>query len=189
MFAFSSRRRRGSSSLGCALALAGVAACGPPVASAEAPADPAVGATSDAPEPVSLDALRWQRRLVVAFGDVPSEIASLERLVDEHACRLAERDTDVHRVTEDAVVPLSAGAARLDAAARDALAALHDATASERYEAGSAAASAFELVLIGKDGGVKRRAPTADALPGFLDAIDGMPMRRAEMARDPGGCR
>ena len=124
---------------------------------------------------VSLETLRWQRRLVVAFGDAPDELAELERVVRERACALRERDTDVHHVRSGGAMPLTDGSAPLDGSARDALAAVH------RGEG-------FELVLIGKDGGVKRRAGRADALPDFLDAIDAMPMRRAERARDGGGC-
>ena len=44
----------------------------------------------------------------------------------------------------------------------------------------------FELVLIGKDGGVKARDPSPAALEAFLRLIDTMPMRRAEM-RQAGG--
>lgn len=44
-----------------------------------------------------------------------------------------------------------------------------------------------QLVLIGKDGGVKARQPEgAFDLAGLLQLIDGMPMRRAETRRRPG---
>ena len=39
----------------------------------------------------------------------------------------------------------------------------------------------FEVVLIGKDGGVKARTSDPGALQDFLALIDTMPMRRAEM--------
>ena len=170
-----------------ALALVGAAASEPPVWAADTESVVVAGEVA----PTSLDALRWQRRLIVAFGDAPAEVETLERLVDENACRLDERDTDVYRVTSEAALPLSAGAVRLDDASRAALMELTRVPKTGRASderTGDAPPGPFELVLIGKDGGVKRRAPAADALPDFLDAVDGMPMRRVEMARGAGNC-
>jgi len=55
----------------------------------------------------------------------------------------------------------------------------------------SAERSDFEMVLIGKDGGVKARTYELNALEDFLALIDTMPMRRAEIQSrggSDGGC-
>ena len=135
------------------------------------------GRASAGGEGVSLDALRWRRRLVLVRAGTPSALDALERLVAERACGLAERDTDVYRASARSVVPLSRDAVALDEAAR--------ATLLEKLDG---ADGDVELVLIGKDGGVKERADDLAALDAFLDAIDAMPMRRAEMARDADDC-
>ena len=132
---------------------------------------------------VSLDDLRWQRRLVIAHGGDARERAAFESLVAEEACRLADRDIDVYLVGESEVRPLSAAAAPLDSGAAAALAALAD-----RSGGGDAHADGLGLTLIGKDGGVKRRADGAAALADFFEAVDGMPMRRAEMDRRDDPC-
>ena len=103
------------------------------------------------------------RRTVVAFGTPGSEkMARLGRLVD--------RDVDVRLVD---VAELEAGAG--DDTALGRLARLRGPDAGP-----------FELVLVGKDGGVKARADDPDALDAFLERIDTMPMRRAEMRRAGG---
>lgn len=109
------------------------------------------------------------RRLIVAFGDPASSVMErLKSLVDGERCRLVERDVDVRYVdVAELRAPRDEGLERL-ARLRD------------------PAAGPFELVLVGKDGGVKARAADPEALPGFLDTIDGMPMRRAEMRREDG---
>ena len=113
------------------------------------------------------------RRTVVAFGAPGSEkMARLERLVDEARCRLVDRDVDVRLV--DATELEALGAAGDDAAL------------GRLVRLRGADAGPFELVLVGKDGGVKARADDPDALPTFLERIDAMPMRRAEMRRAGG---
>ena len=114
------------------------------------------------------------RRTVVAFGTPGSEkMVRLERLVDDERCRLVDRDVDV-RLVDVAELESSAAAAG-DDTALGRLARLRGPDAGP-----------FELVLVGKDGGVKARADDPDALPAFLERIDTMPMRRAEMRRAGG---
>lgn len=48
--------------------------------------------------------------------------------------------------------------------------------------------SEFEMLLIGKDGGIKSRATTADDLDSFIELIDGMPMRQREAANSGSNC-
>ena len=143
---------------------------------ANASGDGAGSAPGDG-EGIPLDALRWRRRLVLARAATPAALDALERLVAERACELAERDTDVYRVSGRSLVPLSGEAAALDETARETLLGKMD-----------GADDGVELVLIGKDGGVKERAEDVAALDAFLGAIDAMPMRRAERARDADDC-
>ncbi len=112
------------------------------------------------------------RRLVVAFGTPGSAaMARLERLVADARCRLVDRDVDVRFVD----------VAELDSAGGGAAPALVRLAGLRGADAGS-----FELVLVGKDGGVKARADDPDALSAFLERIDTMPMRRAEIRRRGG---
>ena len=48
------------------------------------------------------------------------------------------------------------------------------------------APDAFALLLIGKDGGEKRRDTSVPDLNSLFNLIDGMPMRQAEMDHDSG---
>lgn len=120
---------------------------------------------------VSPEELRRRRRLLVAYGDAAAEHGELERFVAAEARPLAERDVDACRIVGDRAVPLSAEARPLDADAARTLAAL------------GGTAGAFELVSIGKDGGVRRRATAADELSALFDVIDRVPVRRAETSR------
>ena len=121
------------------------------------------------------------RRLVIAIGEAGSaELEAVARLAAAARCRLADRDVDLVLV---------------DAAELEALRAGSDAAVPERLRpalrARAPGATGFELVLVGKDGGVKARASSPDALESFLGRIDAMPMRRAEVRRAGGadlGC-
>ena len=120
------------------------------------------------------------RRLVVAVGEPGSvELERLGRLAESLRCRLADRDVDLIVVDAAELERLRAGPASAVPA--------HLAPAVRL----SGPAKGFELLLVGKDGGVKARADDPDALEGFLGRIDAMPMRRAEVRRAGGadlGC-
>lgn len=112
-----------------------------------------------------LDALRWNKRVVVAFapsGDA-ALIAEQKRIIASQDA--AERDLVLVAVEGDEVVE-NAGVDGLRAAAL--------------REDFSAAPDERLVALVGKDGGIKLRHP------GVLDArtldetIDAMPMRRRE---------
>jgi hypothetical protein len=109
--------------------------------------------------------LRWEKRVLALFDAEPSD--ALERqsaalLADEAA--LAERDMVVFAVVGDEVRPVY-GAPPSDTAA----------SLRERLAAGGG----FQAVLIGKDGGVKRRSAEPISLRELEAVIDAMPMRRA----------
>ena len=127
---------------------------------------------------VSLDDLQWNRRLIVAFGENGDVgVERLLELVREQACQLDDRDIDVYLVTSQGVDSVTEEAGSLDEESVDSIVALRHATES-----------GFALVLIGKDGGVKGRADTADELSSFLAMIDGMPMRQREVEERGENC-
>ena len=121
------------------------------------------------------------RRLVIAIGEPGSAgLERLDRLAEAARCRLVDRDVDL--IVVDAAElerlragPASAAPAHLEPALR----------------AAGPARDGFELLLVGKDGGIKARADSPEALEDFLGRIDAMPMRRAEVRRAGGadlGC-
>ena len=113
------------------------------------------------------------RREIIAFGTPGSEpMRELEQRVEDLQCLLADCDVDMRYVDS---AELEAQGDRGVDHALDRLARLRG---DEMLP--------FELVLIGKDGGVKARDPSPAALEAFLRLIDTMPMRRAEM-RQAGG--
>lgn len=111
------------------------------------------------------------RRQVIVFSTPESESAKTVRgLVDALRCELIDRDTDV-RFIDIAELPDADATSTNDT--YTALTKLARLRSDERPD--------FEMVLIGKDGGVKARTNDLNALKDFLALIDTMPMRRAEM--------
>lgn len=119
------------------------------------------------------------RRTIVVFGG--ADAAGMEQVRDqvrELACRLADREVDVVFADAGELLRLVPSAVASDASV--AYRALGDRTADD---------TELELVLVGKDGGVKARSRDASALTDFLTRIDAMPMRRAELRRAGGADR
>lgn len=114
------------------------------------------------------------RRQIIVFAIPSSELGmAIQRTVDALRCQLVDRDTDV-RFVDVSELP-DAGSAPTNQE-RD----RHEAL-SELVRLRSDELPDFELVLIGKDGGVKARTRDLNALEDFLALIDSMPMRRAEV--------
>ncbi|WP_192845084.1 DUF4174 domain-containing protein [Aureimonas sp. AU20] len=116
-----------------------------------------------------LDALRWKNRILVLFApsaDDPAFVRQSRTLLADREA-LAERELVVLGVAGDRVETLYG-----DPKAR------HEAAALRRHF-GQAAASPFEAILIGKDGGVKWRRDAPFDIGGLNAVIDAMPMRRA----------
>jgi len=117
------------------------------------------------------------RRLIVAFGEPGSApFLQLADAVEQARCQLIDRDVDVIFIDATELLAVDPGASDSPTVQR-ALAAL------------PMQATGFELVLIGKDGGVKWRQDDPAALSAMLERIDAMPMRRAEMRRAGGADR
>ncbi|MFK8079002.1 MAG: DUF4174 domain-containing protein [Granulosicoccus sp.] len=112
-----------------------------------------------------------RRQIIVFFSSGSASGVLTQRLVDDLRCQLVERDTDV-RFVDIAELPDTISATEN----RDEPSLLHKLVllrSEERLD--------FEMVLIGKDGGVKARTDNPEALNEFLAMIDTMPMRRAEI--------
>lgn len=125
-------------------------------------------------EASNLAELRWQQRLIVVFAVEDSQDnTQLMRWVTSNRCRLTDRDVLVLSIDSGAADDLTAQNVSLD---DDSIAALH-----QRRQYPNAA---FEMLLIGKDGGVKAHATNVDELDTFIERIDGMPMRQSEAKAD-----
>lgn len=127
-----------------------------PVVRAQSPAPASLAAT--------LQAARWQRRVLLVYAPTPAD-ADLRRqrqLLETARPALQARDVVVQEVIAS---QLSAPDRRY----------LHDRL--------GVPAAGFAVLLLGKDGGVKRRE-TAPLPPAALfSTIDAMPMRQQEMRR------
>ncbi len=124
------------------------------------------------------------RRQIIVFAKPESESGkAVQRSVDALRCQLIDRDTDVRFVDVTELPDAAAVSTYEERDKQGALAELARLRSDERPD--------FEVVLIGKDGGVKARTNDPGALEDFLALIDTMPMRRAEMRLQggtAGGC-
>jgi len=118
---------------------------------------------------VDLSAVRWQNRVLVLFAE-PGDVryGEQQKLLDAVRDGLAERDMLVLGVIGREVTTLFGQVSGFD----------FDAV---RNTAGGD--EVFEVVLIGKDGGVKQRWTTPVSPQELFAIIDAMPMRASEMRR------
>ena len=125
-------------------------------------------ATTRASGPV--EAMRWQRRVVIVFSSpaTAGKLARQRELFKADAGGLVERRVSGVEVVGDAV-SVDGKATPVDGTA---LARLR-----ERY---GAVAEQFLVVLVGLDGGEKLRRPDAVWPALLFETIDRMPMRQAE---------
>lgn len=122
----------------------------------------------------SLDALRWERRVLLVFVDGETDVQEdvLDAL-EASADGLAERDVTWFVFADDAPVATTHGgpvAPRLAADLRREFAPID---------------RPLDVLLIGKDGGLKQRASRLNVASLFT-SIDRMPMRRREMQAGDG---
>lgn len=119
---------------------------------------------------LDLSSYRWQHRLLVLAAPSAEDTALARQR--ESLARRADAVDDRDLV----VIELYArGGGRLGERA------LSEAEAAGLRERLRLATGDRALLLIGKDGGVKRRAPLDTELRGVFEQIDAMPMRRDEM--------
>jgi hypothetical protein len=115
----------------------------------------------------SLSDLTWKKRVIIVFADAGDK--RLERqvkILTDRRPELEERDLVVISVTNDEASTAFGNVAKPDAAAL-------------RDEAGVKKGS-FQVILVGKDGGIKLRSDTVVPYVELFDVIDRMPMRQAE---------
>lgn len=120
---------------------------------------------------------RWERRPLLVFSPTERDPRLAETLsrIEATRCDFASRDMVLGRV-------VTKGASTLDGQ-------VVDAEQSQRLRDQFAIdENAFAVVLIGKDGGEKRRLGEIPDLQAIYALIDGMPMRSREMGAEPGGC-
>lgn len=126
-------------------------------------AAPAVGAVDLAP-------YRWENRLLVLAAPGPDEaaLASQREILARRVDAVADRDLVVIEL-------YGRGGGLLGERL------LTEAEAAGLRQRLRLAADDRTLLLIGKDGGIKRRAPLDTELRAVFEQIDAMPMRRDEM--------
>ena len=124
-----------------------------------------------------LAAYRWKSRLLLLFapdaGD--ARLVRQEAMLREARTGLSERDQVVLRIAGGRVDALVGAAPEGAQALADELRA--------RFGVGR---EEFAVVLVGKDGGAKRREGAPVAPEALFATIDAMPMRRREMRADDG---
>jgi hypothetical protein len=115
----------------------------------------------------SLSDLTWKKRVIIVFADVgDKQLERQVKILTDQRSELVERDLVVISVINDEASIAFGDAAEPDAAAL-------------RDEAGVKKGS-FQVILVGKDGGIKLRSDTVVPDVALFDVIDRMPMRQAE---------
>ena len=125
----------------------------------------------------TLDDYRWDSRLLLVFAPTEDDerYRRTKALVESERCEVENRDLVV------GWFPLS-GPLRLGGKDFD-----HGEAVRLRGTLGLGD-DAFAVLLIGKDGGEKHRTAEIPDLADIFALIDGMPMRRAEMAAGKRNC-
>ena len=115
-----------------------------------------------------LDDLRWQSRPVVIFAADANDprVEQQTALLTAQSAALAERDMTIITVAGDRVTRDGAPFPAAPTGLRSRL----------RVEGGT-----FTVLLLGKDGGIKRRETTVTFPEALFRQIDAMPMRQQEM--------
>ena len=111
----------------------------------------------------SLDALRWRKRVIVMFAPSPGDPRLSEQRREARELTAGPDNRDLHLVVvaDDRVEGVSDAAAEL----------------RRRFHVGP---TAFRVLLVGKDGGVKLSEERSVPATRFAELIDAMPMRRDE---------
>ncbi|MBF2759870.1 MAG: DUF4174 domain-containing protein [Ectothiorhodospiraceae bacterium AqS1] len=125
-----------------------------------------------------LDDSLWTRRTILAFAPAGApEIDELKAIVAARSCAVDDRDLDIFVITLDSIRKIDSDAPSLAGESPEDLRAAYAADDKR-----------FEMVLIGKDGGIKARSLNLSDFADFFALIDTMPMRRAEIAERGPGC-
>ena len=128
--------------------------------------------------PVSLMDLRWQHRLILVFTASGSpEFEDLVQWVADNKCNLEERETLVFTVERRQAIAMNDDSVQLD-----------DVSVAALTQQRKASEHGLEMLLVGKDGGIKERASSISELDSFVASIDSMPMRKSEAAENQNNC-
>ncbi|MEM1126919.1 MAG: DUF4174 domain-containing protein [Bacteroidota bacterium] len=130
-------------------------------------------AAAQQPVPLDLADFQWQNRLVLLFAPEAADptLRAQQQALRSEAAALAERDLLTIQVVGREVLLQRSAEPEVHGAA----------TAARLRRAFDVDTDAFTLLLIGKDGTVKRRAATALPMDSLYVQIDAMPMRQQEM--------
>jgi hypothetical protein len=119
----------------------------------------------------SLSQFQWKNRVLVIFSDEDNaRAARQENMLLAERSGLDERDMVVLRLRGGAVSSLFGAGGNLDA---DAI----------RKDLSGPEAGEFAMILVGKDGTVKLRAPEPVSCSELFAIVDSMPVRAAEGGR------
>lgn len=114
----------------------------------------------------SLSDLNWKNRVVLVFANQGDhKLQQQVQLLKERSSELADRDMVVIAVSGDDTQTIFGNAPALTAALL-------------RREADID--KSFQVILVGKDGGIKLRSDTVVGDVEMFEVIDRMPMRKAE---------
>jgi Domain of unknown function (DUF4174) len=119
---------------------------------------------------LNLDALRWKNRVLVLFSPSESDASfqAQKQGLASSAQGVAERDLVIMEILEQGLS--RAGNQLLSEKSVQAI--------RKRF---GVQAGAFQVLLIGKDGGVKLRSSEPVSMKDLFGLIDSMPMRQQEM--------
>lgn len=125
------------------------------------------------PELKMLQAYQWEKRLLLIFTSTATEaqFQKQQQLLKQAAAGLAARDMVTLSVMENQVKSSDSSAKDLPLAQ----------ALREKYKVKS---TAFEVILIGKDGGEKYRSQQVTNPAKIFQTIDAMPMRQQEMRKN-----
>ncbi|MGC6399132.1 DUF4174 domain-containing protein [Sphingomonas sp. FW199] len=107
----------------------------------------------------TLEAMRWEKRVIVLFAD-SEDSAARQRAMLSDRMGMAERDLHLIEVIGDRVSGTSTPAGDLRRRLKP--------------------ETPFTLILIGKDGGVKLRSGEPVSARRLFETVDAMPMRASE---------
>jgi hypothetical protein len=124
-----------------------------------------------------LDDYRWERRPFLVFAPTAEEPQLVETLrrIEASRCEFAAREMVLGVVVAEGTSTLDGRPVSADDARG----------LASRF---GIDLNAVTALLIGKDGGVKRRVSGIPDMPAIYSLIDGMPMRGQEMTASPGRC-
>jgi len=136
-------------------------------------------------KPDILKPYQWQNRLILIFADSTEDSIYLEQLetLESYPFELEDRQLEIISIFQSNgfVYSYSINSKTEDITKTETLE--FEAKTSNELRNYYAVNDSFGIILIGKDGGIKRRSSNVLDAWEFFDQIDTMPMRQREMSR------